>query len=132
MDVREGGAWHGRRRYSRGLGPTAGFLTGWMMVFGYALYVPAGIALTSAYASLLLAGTLHVIISARGARFAPFSWCSVGVAIDRHDVDPERQQRYRDDLEVSDAERDTDDRQAEQDARDQMSERELPAEEDYP
>jgi amino acid transporter len=45
---------------SRGLGPTAGFLTGWMMVFGYALYVPAGVALTSAYASLLLASTLHV------------------------------------------------------------------------
>ena len=39
---------------SRGLGPTAGFLTGWMMVFGYALFVPAGIALTSAYASQLL------------------------------------------------------------------------------
>jgi amino acid transporter len=40
---------------SRGLGPAAGFLTGWMMVFGYALFVPAGIALTSAYASQLLA-----------------------------------------------------------------------------
>ena len=39
---------------SRGLGRTAGFLTGWMMVFGYALFVPAGIALTSAYASQLL------------------------------------------------------------------------------
>ena len=25
---------------SRGLGPTAGFLTGWMMIFGYALFVP--------------------------------------------------------------------------------------------
>ena len=36
---------------SHGLGETAGFLTGWMMVFAYALYVPAGIALTSAYAS---------------------------------------------------------------------------------
>ena len=32
---------------SRGLGRTGGFLTGWMMVFAYALYVPAGIALTS-------------------------------------------------------------------------------------
>ena len=40
---------------SRGLGPTAGFLTGWMMIFGYALFVPAGIALTSTYASRLLA-----------------------------------------------------------------------------
>jgi amino acid transporter len=49
---------------SRGLGPTAGFLTGWLMVFGYALYVPAGVALTSAYASLLLASTLHVTIGA--------------------------------------------------------------------
>ena len=35
---------------SRGLGQTGGFLTGWMMIFAYALYVPAGIALTSAYA----------------------------------------------------------------------------------
>ena len=35
---------------SRGLGPTAGFLTGWMQVFAYALFVPAGIGLTSAYA----------------------------------------------------------------------------------
>ena len=39
---------------SRGLGQTAGFLTGWMMIFGYALFVPAGIALTSTYASRLL------------------------------------------------------------------------------
>ncbi len=36
---------------SRGLGPTAGFLTGWMMVFTFALFVSAGVALTSAYAS---------------------------------------------------------------------------------
>jgi amino acid transporter len=47
---------------SRGLGQTGGFLTGWMMVFAYALYVPAGIALTSAYASQLLAATLHATI----------------------------------------------------------------------
>ncbi len=48
---------------SRGLGRTAGFLTGWMMIFGYALFVPAGIALTSTYASHLLAGdVLHVTI----------------------------------------------------------------------
>ena len=47
---------------SRGLGRIGGFLTGWMMVFAYALYVPAGIALTSAYASQLLADTLHVTI----------------------------------------------------------------------
>lgn len=49
---------------SRGLGGTAGFLTGWMMVFAYALYVPAGISLTSAYASQLLVIPLHVAISA--------------------------------------------------------------------
>jgi amino acid transporter len=48
---------------SRGLGRTAGFLTGWMMIFGYALFVPAGIALTSTYASQLLADhVLHVTI----------------------------------------------------------------------
>ncbi len=47
---------------SRGLGETAGFLTGWMMVFAYALYVPAGIALTSTYASQLVAETLHARI----------------------------------------------------------------------
>jgi amino acid transporter len=35
-------------------------MTGWMMVFAYALYVPAGIALTSAYASQLLSDTVHV------------------------------------------------------------------------
>src|SRR5262249_41587862 len=49
---------------SRGLGPTGGFLTGWMMVFAYVLYVPAGIALTSAYMSQLLAGTFRVAVSA--------------------------------------------------------------------
>ena len=49
--------------YNRcGLGETAGFLTGWMIVFAYALYVPAGIALTSTYASQLAAETLHVSI----------------------------------------------------------------------
>jgi amino acid transporter len=47
---------------SRGLGRTGGFLTGWMMVFAYALYVPAGISLTSAYASALVADALHVTI----------------------------------------------------------------------
>src|SRR5215470_6044285 len=35
-----------------------------MMVFAYVLYVPAGIALTSAYTSQLLAGTLRVAVSA--------------------------------------------------------------------
>jgi amino acid transporter len=44
---------------SRGLGQTGGFLTGWMMIFAYALYVPAGIALTSAYVAQLMAGPLH-------------------------------------------------------------------------
>src|SRR5215471_11912896 len=46
---------------SRGLGRAGGFLTGWMMIFAYALYVPAGISLTSVYASRLLA-TVHVTI----------------------------------------------------------------------
>lgn len=49
---------------SRGLGRTGGFLTGWMMTFAYALYVPAGTALTSAYAAQLGADTLHVAIPA--------------------------------------------------------------------
>jgi amino acid transporter len=48
---------------SRGLGPAAGFLTGWMMTFAYALLVPAGAGLTSAFLSLLLASTLHVTIA---------------------------------------------------------------------
>jgi len=47
---------------SRGLGPVAGFLTGWMMVFAYALFVPAGVGLTSAFASQLVASTVHVTI----------------------------------------------------------------------
>ncbi len=34
-----------------------------MMIFAYALYVPAGLALTSAYASQLVADTLHVTIA---------------------------------------------------------------------
>jgi amino acid transporter len=48
---------------SRGLGRIGGFLTGWMMIAAYALYLPAGIALTSAFASLLLAAVAHVTIS---------------------------------------------------------------------
>ena len=48
---------------SRGLGPGAGFLTGWMMIYGYALFVPAGVALTSAYASDLVADAAHVTIA---------------------------------------------------------------------
>ncbi len=47
---------------SRGLGQTGGFVTGWMMAFAYALYVPAGISLTSVYLSLLLDDSLHVTI----------------------------------------------------------------------
>ena len=61
---------------SRGLGGTGGFLTGWMMVFAYALYVPAGIALTSAYASQLLADTVQVTIGG----WAPFVVILVAVA----------------------------------------------------
>lgn len=48
---------------SRGLGRAAGFVTGWLMIFGYALWVPAGVALSSAYASLLLAEAVHVTIA---------------------------------------------------------------------
>ena len=40
---------------SRGLGQAAGFLTGWMMVFGQTMFVSGGVALTSAYASILIA-----------------------------------------------------------------------------
>jgi amino acid transporter len=47
---------------SRGLGRIGGFLTGWMMISAYALYIPAGIALTSAYGSMLLAAVAHVTI----------------------------------------------------------------------
>jgi amino acid transporter len=64
---------------SRGLGGTGGFLTGWMMVFAYALYVPAGIALTSAYASQLLADSLHVTV-AGGALFVVVLVSVAGVA----------------------------------------------------
>ena len=48
---------------SRGLGRIGGFLTGWMMIAAYALYIPAGIALTSAFASMLLVAVAHVTIS---------------------------------------------------------------------
>ena len=48
---------------SRGLGQTGGFLTGWMMIAAYALYAPAGVALTSAFASMLLAAVVHVTIA---------------------------------------------------------------------
>jgi amino acid transporter len=47
---------------SRGLGPAAGFLTGWMMVYAHALFVPAGVALTSTYASDLIQDAAHVAI----------------------------------------------------------------------
>jgi len=49
---------------SRGLGQAGGFLTGWMMIFAYALYVPAAIALTSTYASQLVASVLRVTVPA--------------------------------------------------------------------
>ena len=48
---------------SRGLGQIGGFLTGWMMIAAYALYVPAGVALTSAFGSMLLAAVVHVTIA---------------------------------------------------------------------
>jgi amino acid transporter len=48
---------------SHGLGRVGGFMTGWMMIFAYALYVPAGISLTSAYASQLLTDTAHVTVA---------------------------------------------------------------------
>src|SRR5690348_13947917 len=53
-------------------------------------------------------------------------------AIARHDANPERHEGYRDDLETGEAERDADDRQAEQDAADQMPEGQPPAEQDDP
>jgi hypothetical protein len=43
--------------------PGAGFLTGWMMIFAYALFVPAGVGLTSAFGSQLPASTLHVTVA---------------------------------------------------------------------
>src|SRR6185437_6210829 len=48
---------------SHGLGRVGGFMTGWMMIFAYALYVPAGISLTSAYASQLVTDTAHVTVA---------------------------------------------------------------------
>ena len=48
---------------SRGLGRAGGFLTGWMLVFTYTVFVPAGLALTTAYASQLVAATAHVTVS---------------------------------------------------------------------
>ena len=48
---------------SRGLGQIGGFLTGWMMIAAYALYAPAGVALTSAFGSMLLAAVVHVTIA---------------------------------------------------------------------
>ena len=59
---------------SRGLGQTAGFLTGWMMIFGYALFVPAGIALTSTYASRLLADDVFRTRPSAPRRYSWSSW----------------------------------------------------------
>src|SRR5205814_10638369 len=42
--------------YSRGLGPAAGFLTGWMMIFAFALFVPAGVGLSSRCVMLAVHG----------------------------------------------------------------------------
>ena len=50
-----------------------------MMVFAYALYVPAGIALTSAYASHLLADSLHVTVGG-GVLFVVILASVAGVA----------------------------------------------------
>ena len=49
-----------------------------------------------------------------------------------HHAHPERHQRDRDDLEIGQAQRDADDGQAEQDAGEQVGEREFPAKEDDP
>ena len=54
------------------------------------------------------------------------------LAARRDDLDAEREQRDRDQLEVGQAKRDADDRQAEGDAGDQMAERQFPAEQDHP
>ncbi len=48
---------------SCGLGPIGGFLTGWMMIGAYVLYARAGIALTSAFGSMLLAVAFHVTVA---------------------------------------------------------------------
>jgi amino acid transporter len=48
---------------SCGLGRMGGFLTGWMMIAAYALYAPAGVALTSAFASMLVASVFGVTIA---------------------------------------------------------------------
>jgi amino acid transporter len=48
---------------SRGLGPAAGFLTGWMMLYVYATFAPAAVALTSTYASDLIQDAAHVTIA---------------------------------------------------------------------
>src|SRR5215831_8755103 len=62
---------------SRGLGPAAGFLTGWMMVFGYAMFIPAGVALASAYASQLIAAeVLHVTIDPWCCSWSSWRWWS--------------------------------------------------------
>ena len=59
---------------------TLGFLTGRMMAFAYTLYAPADVALTSAYASLLLlAAVRHVTIAlgaVRGHRAGSRGICS--------------------------------------------------------
>jgi amino acid transporter len=47
---------------SVGLGRVGGFLTGWMTLFAYVLYVPAVLALTCAYLAQLLADEAHVNI----------------------------------------------------------------------
>ncbi|MGO9218111.1 MAG: amino acid permease [Streptosporangiaceae bacterium] len=57
---------------SRGLGRTADFLTGWMMIFAYALFVPGDIALTSTkpvaqYALTLLVGVLVLAFPRRSS-----------------------------------------------------------------
>ncbi len=52
--------------------------------------------------------------------------------VDRHVLSSERPQRHRDQLEVRQAERNPDDRDALCDARDQVSERELPPEQHHP
>lgn len=62
---------------SRGLGPAAGFLTGWMMVYAYALFVPAGVALTSTYGSDLVEDATHVTIGpgcCSRSSWPPRSW----------------------------------------------------------
>src|SRR5947209_6805154 len=78
-------------------------------------------------------GPTGVLAALAGQTGLPMLSGGLGIrAVDWHDVDPERQQGDRDDLEAADRERDTDDREREHDAGGQMPERQPPAEQEDP